>query len=106
MSFRIDGGLGRLSRCVLSRPALTPVVMMIVLPNESVWNYLYLHVVWAWKALESIRNTLRIADVIVVESFEVRILVVAAYCTRIYHAKSPESMNAKTTAAERYFDIC
>ena len=62
--------------------------------------------VWAWKALESIRNTLRMAAVMIVESFEVRILVVAAYCTRIYLAKTPESMNAKTTAAERYFHIC
>ena len=46
------------------------------------------------------------ADVMIVESFEVRILVVATYCTPVYHAKSPESMNAKTTAAEMYFDIC
>ena len=53
------------------------------------------------EALESMRNKLRMADVMIVESFEVRVLVVAAYCTRIYHAKSPASLNAKTTAAER-----
>ena len=46
------------------------------------------------------------ADVMIVESFEVRVLVVAAYCTRIYHAKSPASLNAKTTAAERYINTC
>ena len=46
------------------------------------------------------------ADVMVVESFEMRILVVATYCTQIYHAKTPESLNAKTTAAQRYFHIC
>ena len=46
------------------------------------------------------------ADVMIDESFEVRTQVVATYCTRIYHAKSPESLNAKTTAAERYFHTC
>ena len=52
------------------------------------------------------RKTLRIAYVRIVESFEVRILVVATYCTQIYHAKTPESLNAKTTAEERYFHTC
>ena len=43
--------------------------------------------VWAWKALESMRNTLRMADVLIVESFEVRILVV---CRVLYTNLSRE----------------
>ena len=49
---------------------------------------------------------MRMADVMIVESFEVRILVVATYFTQFYYVKTPESLHAKITVAERYFHTC
>ena len=76
-----------------------------MLNNPNIWNNLCLLVVWALKVSLSTNNFWSIADEMVHELFEVRIPVVVNYHTQIERAKSRASLNSKSTATERWYQM-